>query len=142
MEPADTADSPLAAAVARIGDRWTLLIVDALLAEPRRFGELTDLVAGISPNILSARLRGLEADGVVVSSPYQQRPVRMIYELTAAGRELAGALSLLATWGQQHSDARPAGFHLACGSPMEARLWCPTCERVVDDPEASDDIAI
>lgn len=134
--------SPLEEAVARIGDRWTLLIVAALLDGPLRFGELSDRVEGIAPNVLTKRLRQLEADGVIVSSPYSQRPPRFAYELTGPGRDLAGALALLSSWGQQHTEHTDAGHHLTCGTALEARPWCPTCDRVVDEPEVSDDIAI
>lgn len=114
-----------------------LLIVGALLAGPRRFGELADEL-GVAPNILTRRLRELEADGVLVSTPYSERPIRLSYELTAGGRELAGALRLLAQWGSSPADRRAAGFHDACGTPLELRPWCPTCDRVVDDAETSD----
>jgi DNA-binding HxlR family transcriptional regulator len=130
-------DGPLRQAVERVGDRWVLLIVGALLDGPRRFGELGDQL-GVAPNILARRLRELEADGVVVSTPYSQRPVRLSYDLTAGGRELAGAVRLLAQWGAGPADRRAAGFHAACGSPVELRPWCPTCDRLVDDDETSD----
>jgi acetylornithine/succinyldiaminopimelate/putrescine aminotransferase len=60
-----TETSPLATALERVGDRWTLLVVEALLEGPRRFGDLREEVTGIAPNILSARLRKLESQGVV-----------------------------------------------------------------------------
>jgi DNA-binding HxlR family transcriptional regulator len=129
-------------ALSRIGDRWTLLVVDALLDGPRRFGDLSDQVVGIAPNVLSKRLRQLETDGLVHSTPYSHRPVRMAYELTEPGRRLAGALSLLATWGAALSQRPSDRRHRACGTPLEARLWCPTCDRPVDDPEADADIVL
>src|SRR5438552_16760613 len=91
-------DSPLAAALERVGDRWSLLVVEALLPGPRRFNELTEAVTGIAPNILADRLRRLEAERVIRSTPYSERPPRFAYELTAAGAALAGALRLLADW--------------------------------------------
>jgi DNA-binding HxlR family transcriptional regulator len=95
-------------------------------------------VTGIAPNILSARLRHLEGEGLVVARPYVARPRRVVYELTAAGLELAGALRLLAEWGGRHSpDAEPPR-HGVCGSALEARWWCPACERAVDDEEEGD----
>jgi len=90
------ADSPLAEAVGRVGDRWSLLLVDALLDGPRRFGDLQAAVAGVAPNVLSRRLKDLVAEGVVVATPYQQRPPRFEYDLTAAGRDLAGRTSTTA----------------------------------------------
>ena len=130
-------DTPLAEAVARVGDRWTLLIVEALLAGPRRFSDLQGDVAGVAPNTLSARLRHLEAEGLVVSRPYSRGPVRVTYQLSAAGRDLAGALRLLAHWGAGRSDHADASRHDDCGTPLEVRWYCPTCSRVVGDEEAS-----
>jgi DNA-binding HxlR family transcriptional regulator len=127
--------SPLADALARVGDRWTLLIVGALLDGPRRFADLEADVPGIAPNILTQRLRHLEAEALVVARPYSERPPRMVYELSAPGRELAGALRLLADWGARNSDAAEPARHGACGTPLEVRWYCPTCERTVDDDE-------
>jgi DNA-binding HxlR family transcriptional regulator len=129
--------SPLAEALATVGDRWTLLIVDALLGGPRRFNDLQDDTAGISPNILAARLRRLEEEGVVVARPYTQRPPRFVYELTASGRELAGALRLLAGWGARHSAEAEPPRHDACGTALAVRWYCPTCEEPVEPGEES-----
>lgn len=130
-------ESPLAEAVARVGDRWTLLIVESLLEEPRRFAELVERI-GIASNILSQRLKRLEQEALVVAQPYSDRPRRFVYELTESGRELAGALRLLADWGARHSEGAEPIRHSACGTPLEARWYCPTCARAVGDDEASD----
>jgi DNA-binding HxlR family transcriptional regulator len=130
--------SPLADALARVGDRWTLLVVGALMDGPRRFGDLNEAVAGIAPNILSQRLRHLEREALVVARPYSERPPRMVYELSAAGRELASALRLLADWGARNSEAAEPARHGACGTPLEVRWYCPTCERTVDEDEADE----
>ena len=58
-DAAVAAQTPLAAALERVGDRWSLLLIEALLEGPRRFGELSDAVEGIAPNILSERLKRL-----------------------------------------------------------------------------------
>ena len=128
--------SPLAAALDSVGDRWTLLLVEALLDGPRRFGDLQKALPDIAPNVLSQRLKRLEADGLAVAEPYSDRPPRFVYELTAGGRELAGALRLLADWGARHGDGGEPPRHSVCGTPVEARWWCPTCERPVDGQEA------
>lgn len=129
------AGTPLATALDRIGDRWSPQIVAALLAGPLRYGELQAAVAGIAPNILADRLRRLEADGLLTSSAYAERPPRFEYRLTAEGRALAGALRLLADWGALHGGAAGAGHevvrHEACGTALEARWYCPTCDGVV-----------
>jgi DNA-binding HxlR family transcriptional regulator len=90
----------------------------------------------VAPNILTARLRQLEQDGLVVARPYSERPVRHEYSLTGAGRELADAIALLADWGARRRGASgDAPFHAACGTRLEVRPWCPTCDRVVDPDE-------
>src|SRR5918997_832030 len=96
--------TPLEAALDRVGDRWSLLLVESLLDGPRRFGELRDALPSIAPNILTDRLRRLEREGIVLARPYQERPPRAEYSLTADGRDLAGALRLLADWGGRRSD--------------------------------------
>ena len=132
MAQRETASSPLAEALARVGDRWTLLVVEALLDGPRRFGDLLDGLPGIAANILSERLKRLERDGLLVARPYSDRPPRAAYQLTAEGGELAGALRLLAAWGAGHADPAQAPRHFACGTPIEARWYCPTCDQLVD----------
>jgi DNA-binding HxlR family transcriptional regulator len=128
----------LADALATVGDRWTLLVVAALLDGPRRFGELQEAVEGIAPNVLTQRLRQLERNTLVLARPYSERPPRFEYELTAAGQELAGALRLLAGWGARNAEGANAPRHAVCGTPMEARWWCPTCERPVADDEGDE----
>ena len=125
--------SPLAEALARVGDRWTLLVVEALLGGPRRFNDLLSQIPGIAANILSERLKRLERERLLVARPYSRRPPRSEYELTAEGKELAGALRLLAHWATRHADPSTALRHPACGTPIEARWYCPTCDVLVDD---------
>ena len=130
--------TPLAAALERVGDRWSLLLIEALLDGPRRFGELSDAVAGIAPNILADRIRRLEGERIVRATPYSERPPRFTYALTDEGLELAGVLRLLADWGSRGSAHAEPIRHALCGTPVEARLWCPTCARSVDAPEADE----
>jgi DNA-binding HxlR family transcriptional regulator len=131
----DDARAALADALAAVGDRWTLLVVATLLDGPRRFGELHEEVRGIAPNVLSQRLRQLERNALVIARPYSERPPRFVYELSSAGRELAGALRLLAGWGARNAEGSGAPRHSVCGTPMEARWWCPTCERPAAEDE-------
>lgn len=136
--PRDALDSPLSAALQSVGDRWSLLLVAALLDGPRRFGDLREELAGIAPNVLSARLRHLDGEGLVLARAYSQRPPRFVYELTDPGRELAGALRLLTEWGARRTGDADAPAHAACGGALESRWYCPNCERIVDDDEAGD----
>ncbi len=132
------AQTPLAAALERVGDRWSLLLIEALLEGPRRFGELSDSISGLAPNILSERLKRLEGERIVRAVPYSERPPRFTYALTDEGLELAGVLRLLADWGSRGSAHAEPMRHRLCGTPVEARLWCPTCARSVDRPEADE----
>ena len=132
------ARTALAAALDQVGDRWSLLVVEALLSGPRRWSELSQEVSGIAPNVLSDRLQRLERQGVVTSEPYSDRPLRHTYGLSAAGLELAGALRLLADWGAGREEGAVAPRHQACGTPMGVRWHCPTCDLTVegDPPDA------
>ena len=130
--------SPLADALARVGDRWLLLVVAALLDGPKRFNELQDELDGIAPNVLSGRLKALTEQALIVAAPYSERPPRFVYELTESGRELAGALRLLADWGARGADAAEPLRHTVCGTPLQARWWCATCEQPVEDADGDD----
>jgi DNA-binding HxlR family transcriptional regulator len=138
--PRPPVDSPLQSALDRVGDRWSLRVVEELLVAPRRFNELVEVLPGIAPNILTSRLRRLERDGIVRAVPYSERPLRMEYALTADGRDLASALRLLADWGARRATGQGAATHeparhSTCGTPLEARWYCPTCAVVVPDRE-------
>ena len=78
--------------------------------------------------------------GVFEKVPYSEHPPRAAYQLTAEGRELAGALRLLAYWGAGHADPAQAPRHQVCGTPVEARWYCPTCDRLVDDEPDQHDL--
>ena len=138
-QPEPATASSLEVALDRVGDRWSLLLVEALLDGSRRFNELGEALPGIASNILTDRLRRLEREGIVRATPYSKRPPRLEYSLTAEGRDLASALRLLADWGARHVG-REGGHeplrHATCGTPLEARWYCPTCTTVVEDREA------
>jgi DNA-binding HxlR family transcriptional regulator len=137
-ERSESLASPaLAEALAAVGDRWTLLIVAALLSGARRFGELQSELSGIAPNVLSSRLRQLTEQRLVVAEPYSRRPERFVYELSEAGRELAGPLRLLTQWGARRTGGGTA-VHARCGYPLEAVWYCPTCQEPVADGEAGE----
>ena len=128
--------SPLDVAMATVGDRWTLQVVEALLDGPLRFSDLQGAIPGLAPNVLTARLRRLERDGLVVAAPYSDRPPRLEYRVTEAGRELAGAVLLLTRWGARAEGGGSEGpRHQSCGTPLEARWYCPTCARVAEGPD-------
>ena len=141
------ATTPLEAALERVGDRWSLLLVEALLDGPRRFNELGEVVTGIAPNILSDRLRRLERGRIVVATPYQERPQRLSYALTSDGaisprpcgcsptgaREAAGRRARSGT-GRAERRSRPAGSARRARSPWTNRT--PTSRGASDGEPA------
>jgi DNA-binding HxlR family transcriptional regulator len=122
-------------ALAAVGDRWSLAIVAGLLAGPQRFGELQETLPAISPNVLSQRLRALQDLGLLLATPYSERPPRFLYELTGAGEELAGPVRLLGDWGARRIGAyADPPRHQACETPLELRWHCRACDEPVDAP--------
>jgi DNA-binding HxlR family transcriptional regulator len=85
-----------------VGDKWSLLVVRDLLHGKRTYGELANSPERIPTNILADRLKRLEAAGIVVSTPYQERPTRYAYTLTPKGSGLGEVLLAFVRWGKQH----------------------------------------
>ncbi len=97
-------DCPVARALDVIGERWTLLILrDLFLKGPRRFQDLQESLSGVAPNTLSARLKDLEASGIVTRRAYSEHPPRLEYELTAKGRTLGPVMKALRAWGERQT---------------------------------------
>ena len=90
---------PVAHALSLVGERWSLLIVRELLHGPKRYTDLTNGLPGIGTNILAARLRDLEAAGVVQKRTLPPPAASTVYELTEYGAGLKEALYALARWG-------------------------------------------
>ena len=94
---------PVARTLDVIGERWAILVLrDLLLFDSRRFVDFTQALPGIPPNTLSARLKQLEAAGVVERRLYAQHPPRAEYILTAKGRELGPIVAAMRKWGGEH----------------------------------------
>jgi DNA-binding HxlR family transcriptional regulator len=96
----------MAKALDHVGDRWTLLVVRDLLLGPKRFTDLMDRMAGITPKTLTRRLRDLEADGLVAADREAGRR-EVWYRLTPAGQELQPVLDELLLWGLRNLAERP-----------------------------------
>ena len=95
-------DCPVARTLEVIGERWSLLILrDLLRFGPLRFQQLEQSLAGVAPNTLSARLKTLEAHGVVATRLYETHPPRYEYFLTDKGKALAPVLKALYSWGER-----------------------------------------
>ena len=84
-----------------VGKRWSGAILSTLAAGPRRFGEISERVPGMSDRLLSQRLRELEADGLVRRTVEAGAPVRVSYSLTEKGADLDPALRELKAWGRR-----------------------------------------
>ncbi|MGI3900817.1 MAG: winged helix-turn-helix transcriptional regulator [Janthinobacterium lividum] len=103
--PADHSASEcagVAPVLARVGDKWSVLIVRSLGQGPRRFNELKRDIGGISQRMLSLTLRGLERDGLVNRTVFPVVPPRVDYALTDLGRSLWAPVEALGTWAQSH----------------------------------------
>jgi DNA-binding HxlR family transcriptional regulator len=88
--------------LARVGDKWSVLIIVLLGNGPKRFNEIKHTVGGISQRMLTLTLRGLERDGLVKRTQFPTIPPRVDYELTELGRSLWEAVEPLGEWAQGH----------------------------------------
>ena len=123
----------IATTLEAVGDRWTLLILRDLFRGVRRFEALhRDL--GIARNLLTDRLHRLTELGMVHRVPYQDRPVRHEYRLTAKGADLSPALVALMHWGDRwYAPAGPPPLlvHDVCGTTLAQAGSCPACDELV-----------
>ncbi|WP_421725078.1 winged helix-turn-helix transcriptional regulator [Bauldia sp.] len=90
---------PIATALDIIGDKWTLVVVRDMIAGRRRFSEFLESPEGIKRNILTDRLKRLEAFGILRRHRYQERPERFEYRLTKRGAALLPVIQAIAVWG-------------------------------------------
>jgi len=84
--------------LARIGDKWSVLVVTRLGDKPLRFNELRRSIGGISQRMLTLTLRGLERDGLITRTVFPTIPPRVDYALTSLGRDLLNPVSALGEW--------------------------------------------
>ena len=113
--------------LARVGEKWSVLIIIMLADRPRRFSDLKRAIGGISQRMLTLCLRGLERDGLVKRTVFPVVPPRVEYELTALGQSLREPVTQLANWAKSHLaeldaaraefDRREALAHPASDSP-------------------------
>lgn len=126
---------PIARALALLGDRWTLLVLREFFLGAHRFDEIA-AVTGMSSALLAARLRRLTAAGILERRPYQQRPRREEYRLTAKGRELYPVLIALKGWSERwHPDEGEPALtitHRPCGCELKPRFACAACGEDID----------
>jgi DNA-binding HxlR family transcriptional regulator len=117
----------VAAALEVIGERWALLVIRELAWGVHRFDEIARNT-GAPRDILTSRLRRLEAAGVIERRQYQERPVRFDYHLTQAGHELRPVLLSLMQWGDRWAvDAPTVEFTHSCGESLDLVHTCRAC---------------
>ena len=102
LNPASEDCRNLSSILARVGDKWTVLIVVLLGDGPKRFNEIKRMVGGISQRMLTFTLRGLERDGLVTRTVFPTTPPRVEYELTKLGSTLWEAVEPLSSWARAH----------------------------------------
>ena len=91
--------------LARIGDKWTVLVVELLAGRPMRFNEIRHTIGNISQRMLTLTLRELERDGLVTRTVFPTIPPRVEYQLTKLGRTLREPLIAVAEWVRKHQHA-------------------------------------
>jgi DNA-binding HxlR family transcriptional regulator len=132
-------DCSVAKALEVIGERWSLLIVRAVMHGNRRFGEIQGSL-GIARNVLSSRLERLIEEEILERRAYQESPPRHEYFLTEKGLDLWPALIALLHWGERYSPS-PEGprrliVHKECGGAVSERGICESCGQVLHARDA------
>jgi DNA-binding HxlR family transcriptional regulator len=124
----------LAGALDLVGERWTLLIVRELMSGPKRYTDLADGLPGIGTSLLAKRLAKLENGGVIERRLLPPPAAATVYDLAAAGHELAAALGPLIAWGLRHAVPETPG------NRRFNATWCVLPFTQPPDPQALADI--
>ena len=112
-------------------------MVGALLDGDLTFGELAQAVDGIAPTILTSRLRSLQRLALVTATPYERRPAAHAL-LAHRSRPPPRRVDRLADGVGRRREGQPAAVHAACGTALQTRPWCPTCDQVVTGEDADE----
>jgi len=128
---ADRTLCPVARAETVVGDRWTVLVLRELFARNHRFEEI-QVYTGATPQMITARLKTLEADGLVARLVYNKHPLRHEYHLTEKGEAFFPVLFALRAWGETWCKSPKEGramtyTHLTCGKPAGLGPICESC---------------
>jgi DNA-binding HxlR family transcriptional regulator len=127
---------PISRSEMEVGDRWTVLVLRELFAGSHRFEEI-QAQTGATPQMVTARLKALEANGLVEKRPYSERPLRHEYHLTPKGEAFYPVILALRAWGETWCKApeedRAMNYtHRPCGGPAGLGPGCETCGRPLD----------
>jgi len=124
---------PVDRAEAVVGDRWTVLILRELFMRCHRFDKI-QAQTGATPQMIAARLKKLEVDGLVKRRAYNKRPLRYEYHLTNKGEAFFPVLLALRAWGETWSkspqEERAVNYtHVSCGKPAGLGPVCQSCGK-------------
>lgn len=143
MNPAVDSDlilnSPVARALAVVGDRWTCLILRDAFLGIRRFEDFRRR-SGAARGTLTSRLKSLVENGILYRSPYQDSPTRHEYRLTEKGLKLYPFILAVWDWETRwslESHIPPALTHSLCGRNMRPRFQCSECHQVIQMKEVA-----
>ena len=95
---------PVETTLTLISSKWKILILRDLMPGTRRFGELKKSIGGVSQKVLTAQLREMETDGLVIRTVYPEVPPRVEYTLTALGHSLKPILDAMWDWGEAYQS--------------------------------------
>ncbi len=116
-----------------IGDKWSLLILHRIFNGFETYKDIQDGLDGIPTNLLSERLKAMEADELIIRELYQEHPPRYRYILTEKGRDLEDVFNSLMLWGQRHLDKCYRKLvHNHCRCTVEHKYYCPECGKYVN----------
>ncbi|AVD83252.1 transcriptional regulator [Pseudomonas sp. SWI6] len=144
QRPADASSTlcPVSRSVEQVGDKWTLLVLRELYMGATRFEDI-QIQTQATPQMLTTRLKALEADGLVERRPYSDKPRRHGYHLTAKGQAFYPVIYALRAWGERWCKDEGEAVavrmvHRACGHDVGLASICPHCGAPVtrDDLEA------
>jgi DNA-binding HxlR family transcriptional regulator len=132
---------PVARTAAVVGDRWTVLILRELFADSHRFEEI-QAQSGATPQMVAARLKTLEAEGLVERRIYSERPLRHDYHLTPKGEAFYPVILAMRAWGETWLKTRKEGrtvdfIHKTCGKPAGLGTVCESCGEVLKRADLS-----
>jgi DNA-binding HxlR family transcriptional regulator len=140
---------PIARSVDIVGDRWTVLVLRELYLGATRFEEI-QIQTEATPQMVTTRLKSIEADGMIERHPYNEKPLRHEYRLTEKGRSFYPVIHALRAWGETWCKDESEGIavrfvHRECGHDVGLGSECPKCgilvERKVLDASLSDQFA-
>ena len=121
-----------------IGDKWTLLILRQIMLGHDTYKEIQDHLEGIPSNLLSDRIKNLEADELIDSTLYQQHPPRYRYVLTESGKDLSDVFNSIILWGEKNlKKCRKQLTHNDCGHKIELQYYCSQCGKAITREDIS-----